>query len=258
MLARKILKFVINSLWFFLFYFLDQKKIRRFHPLRNLRRMFRRRTITNDIGSPSNSVSEHNVRDASTVNTLTPATSTSSPASPLKLENEPELSKVTLGSGESKNACRSLVSNEFECAMSFSMSTTSAAYSSSHHHHHHHHHHQHQYHHQQLNQHQEHLSKSQTVTGGGRQSIGVAVLPTAFNNSHNGRISLSSSPSYFVKDKSIKPKGRFNDSEKDLKVDESNGSAVGGGGGGGVGAVIGNGEITDSQRSLSEGRLVDR
>ncbi|XP_061394660.1 uncharacterized protein LOC133330175 [Musca vetustissima] len=101
---------------------------------------------------------------------------------------------------------------------------------------------------------QHHVSMSSTTSSGGmvskpsRQSIGVAVFPGAMQRN------------FFAERQKLRSVG---DSSQDLDSGSGNDSGTGGGGGGGHTSLAAKnssasgGEMSDSQRSLSEGRLID-
>nr|XP_014102174.1 serine-rich adhesin for platelets isoform X2 [Bactrocera oleae]XP_036230689.1 serine-rich adhesin for platelets isoform X2 [Bactrocera oleae]XP_036230690.1 serine-rich adhesin for platelets isoform X2 [Bactrocera oleae]XP_036230691.1 serine-rich adhesin for platelets isoform X2 [Bactrocera oleae] len=271
-----------------------EPKRRRFHPLRNLRRIFRRRTITNvpdtppsvnttnTLPPPTSSTSEKNLRSA-TLSSISSAVSASSPSSPLTHQQLQDayssqslpksksysisgcggavgvgvvaaghsggnkstphrdvlLAQVLGGGGKHKqqqhNNNKQQLQEQLEedndmYTTHATHSTTSALY----------HHHQHQ----------------QVGSSGGvlfqpphsvRQSLGVAVLPSAINRSfYAERQKLRS-----IGDSSQELDSSGNDSGS------ANNTASGSANGGGRSNGCANSEMTDSQRSLSEGRLVD-
>ncbi|XP_011204333.2 serine-rich adhesin for platelets isoform X2 [Bactrocera dorsalis] len=267
-----------------------EPKRRRFHPLRNLRRIFRRRTITNvpdtppsvnttnTLPPPTSSTSEKNLRSA-TLSSISSAVSASSPSSPLthqqlqdayssqslpksksysisgcgvgvvaaagnsggnkSTQHRDALLATVLGGGGGKHKQQQQQHNkqqlqqqlEEDIDMYTTHSTTSALF----------HHHQHQ----------------QVGSSGGvlfqpphsvRQSLGVAVLPSAMNRSfYAERQKLRS-----IGDSSQELDSSGNDSGSANNTTMSS-SANGGGRTNGCASS----EMSDSQRSLSEGRLVD-
>ncbi|XP_058982218.1 bromodomain-containing protein DDB_G0270170 isoform X2 [Musca domestica] len=290
----------------------EQQKRRRFHPLRNLRRIFRRRTITTTstaTPSPSagatdtpptsagllqtptapasTSTSEKNLRSA-TLSSVASVASASSPSSPLTHQqlhdafltqslpkskssyisllgvgkhksHDPNLNAESKSKSKHKNKKQQQQQQQQQQSKDFDQSvdpteedeenmfgTTTAQTTSS-------------YHHQQQ---QHHVSMSSTssssVMGGGnkssllnqRQSIGVAVFPGAMQRN------------FFAERQKLRSVG---DSSQDLDSGSGNDSGTGGGGSGGGGhtslaaknSSASGGEMSDSQRSLSEGRLID-
>ncbi|XP_004517552.2 serine-rich adhesin for platelets isoform X2 [Ceratitis capitata] len=282
-----------------------EPKRRRFHPLRNLRRIFRRRTITNvpsdtppninttnTLPPPTSSTSEKNLRSA-TLSSISSVVSASSPSSPLthqqlqeaySSQSLPKSKSYSISGGTSvgskaaqhRDALLATVLGgkhkqqqqqqqqqqvkqqlqqqhqqlEEVNVTDSDMYTTHASHTASssmyHHHHHHHHHHQ---------------THQQVGSSGGvlfqpphsvRQSLGVAVLPSAMNRSfYAERQKLRS-----IGDSSQELDSSGNDSGSANNTTMS-GSGSGGGGSANGGGRSANSEISDSQRSLSEGRLVD-
>ncbi|XP_054090156.1 formin-J isoform X1 [Zeugodacus cucurbitae] len=258
-----------------------EPKRRRFHPLRNLRRIFRRRTITNvpdtpssvsttnTLPPPTSSTSEKNLRSA-TLSSISSAVSASSPSSPLTHQqlqdaySSQSLPKsksysITAGGGNKATQHRDALlaavlggskqhkqqqhskqqlQQQLEEVTSpgDDMYTTHTTTSSMYHHHHH-------------QQHQ------QVGSSGGvlfqpphsvRQSLGVAVLPSAINRSfYAERQKLRS-----IGDSSqeLDSSGNDSGSANNTANDSANGGRTNG---------CASSEMSDSQRSLSEGRLVD-
>ncbi|XP_059226351.1 serine-rich adhesin for platelets isoform X1 [Stomoxys calcitrans] len=277
----------------------EQQKRRRFHPLRNLRRIFRRRTITTTNPTatdattapnstslplaPTSSTSEKNLRSATlSCVASTSVASASSPSSPLThqqlhdayLTQSLPKSKSSylslLGGGGGKNKgshdhCSGGVNpsettskskskhknkaqkaqqqqlqqqaKDLELSTDENMYGTSQQTSTSYHHQHH--------------------AMAQTTSSGSvsatksslltqRQSIGVAVFPGAMQRN------------FFAERQKLRSVG---DSSQDLDSGSGNDSGTGGGGGhislAAKNSSASGGEMSDSQRSLSEGRLID-
>ncbi|XP_050326453.1 LOW QUALITY PROTEIN: serine-rich adhesin for platelets [Bactrocera neohumeralis] len=268
-----------------------EPKRRRFHPLRNLRRIFRRRTITNvpdtppsvnttnTLPPPTSSTSEKNLRSA-TLSSISSAVSASSPSSPLthqqlqdayssqslpksksysisgcgvgvvaaagnsggnkSTQHRDALLATVLGGGggkhkqqqqHNKQQLQQQLEEDIDMYTTHAThSTTSALF----------HHHQHQ----------------QVGSSGGvlfqpphsvRQSLGVAVLPSAMNRSfYAERQKLRS-----IGDSSQELDSSGNDSGS------ANNTVSGSANGGARTNGCASSEMSDSQRSLSEGRLVD-
>ncbi|XP_053962495.1 probable serine/threonine-protein kinase DDB_G0282963 isoform X2 [Anastrepha ludens] len=270
----------------------NEPKRRRFHPLRNLRRIFRRRTITsvtdtpanvntsNTLPPPTSSTSEKNLRSA-TLSSISSVVSASSPSSPLthqqlqdayssqslpksksysisgggnggsgsaassgsvvKSPHRDALLATVLGGKHKHQQTKQQLQQQLEEVVNDSemYTTTSSMY----------HHHQHQ----------------QVGSSGGvlfqpphsvRQSLGVAVLPSAMNRSfYAERQKLRS-----VGDSSQELDSSGNDSGSATGTTSVNNTTSGSGSGSAsAGRAHGcvSSEMTDSQRSLSEGRLVD-
>ncbi|XP_075165312.1 uncharacterized protein LOC142237787 isoform X2 [Haematobia irritans] len=289
----------------------EQQKRRRFHPLRNLRRIFRRRTITTTNPSatadvppnatttttlplaPTSSTSEKNLRSATlSCVASTSVASASSPSSPLTHQQlhdayltqslpKSKSSYLSLlgGGGKNKSSHDHCGVNSSETSKSkskhknknqksqqqqqqqlqqqqqkakdsseltttdetmFGTTTqTSASY------------HQQQQHHAMAgsNSSTTSLSATKSTLLSQRQSIGVAVFPGAMQRN------------FFAERQKLRSLG---DSSQDLDSGSGNDSGTGGGCGGGghislaaKNSSASGGEMSDSQRSLSEGRLID-
>ncbi|XP_037954265.1 probable cyclin-dependent serine/threonine-protein kinase DDB_G0292550 [Teleopsis dalmanni] len=255
-----------------LFNILDLQKRRRFHPLRNLRRIFRRRTITNPTDTPTSlsvpqqptsSTSEKNLRSA-TLSSISSVVSASSPSSPLthqqiqesyssqslpksksygiassigaavlgrdaaskkqKTKQQQQLQQQQLQQLRDQTSAGTTIINDND------MYTTTTSSTSSYHHSH----------------HTQNYAKHTYVGPGNtpqRQSIGVAVLPTAMNRS------------FFSERQKLRSVG---DSSQDLDSSgNGSGSNIDSNNAGRTNDNNSGGEMSDSQRSLSEGRLVD-
>ncbi|XP_073846366.1 uncharacterized protein isoform X2 [Musca autumnalis] len=292
----------------------EQQKRRRFHPLRNLRRIFRRRTITTatpsagSSGGPTadtpttsaagllqisppaaSSTSEKNLRSA-TLSSVASVASASSPSSPLTHQqlhdayltqslpkskssyisllgvggkhnksHDPNLNAEAKTKSKYKNKKQQQQqqqqqlqqqSKDLEQQHQQSLEdeenmfgTTTAQTTAS-------------YHQQQHQHHVSSISSTSSAAMGGstklnqRQSIGVAVFPGAMQRN------------FFAERQKLRSVG---DSSQDLDSGSGNDSGTGGGGSGGGGhtslaaknSSASGGEMSDSQRSLSEGRLID-
>ncbi|XP_061400147.1 serine-rich adhesin for platelets-like [Musca vetustissima] len=294
---QKIMPNFSQSFWSFV----EQQKRRRFHPLRNLRRIFRRRTITTTTATPTtaagsssadtpptsasppatSSTSEKNLRSA-TLSSVASVASASSPSSPLTHQqlhdayltqslpkskssyisllggvggkhksHDPNLNAAeSKGKSKHKNKKQHLQQQQQQQSKDLEQQqptdsveddenmfgTTTAQTTASYH------------------QQQHHVSMSSTTSSGGmvgkpsRQSIGVAVFPGAMQRN------------FFAERQKLRSVG---DSSQDLDSGSGNDSGTGGGGGGGHTSLAAKnssasgGEMSDSQRSLSEGRLID-
>uniref|UniRef100_A0A1B0FAX8 DUF4739 domain-containing protein n=1 Tax=Glossina morsitans morsitans TaxID=37546 RepID=A0A1B0FAX8_GLOMM len=282
---------------------LEQQKRRRFHPLRNLRRIFRRRTITSSavtstagttsaatvasadkptslLVAHTGSTSEKNLRSA-TLSSITSVVSASSPSSPLAHQqlqdayltqslpksktsylsllgnNKQRNDQVVLSAelkGKSKHKPKQekvvkqkesdgeeLVTTVLAQGETMFTATTTASVPPGHYYQHHHHYGQHQ-------QQPVMISKISQQ----RQSLGVSVYPGALNRA------------LFTERQNLRSSG---DSLQDLDSGNDSGtggicSVVGGGHNSSANERIKNGsasggEMSDSQRSLSESRLID-
>ncbi|XP_068145734.1 LOW QUALITY PROTEIN: probable serine/threonine-protein kinase tsuA [Drosophila tropicalis] len=229
----------------------QQQKRRRFHPLRNLRRIFRRRTInTADSSASSSGVGGSGGPGPGSCNTLPPPASSSS---------EKNLRNVTTGSNSSQivGANISAISSPASPLNSDSYQTQSLPKSKSH---------RdellsvllgkkktssNKQQQQQQRREQEHivdnsLSQAEAMyQTQQRQQLGVAVFPDSLNLSRN------SSSSYYAADQRQRHRHlrSVGDSSQEFLMGESNSSAMAGG--------AQNADMSDSQRSLSEGRLLD-
>ncbi|XP_023297113.2 serine-rich adhesin for platelets [Lucilia cuprina] len=271
----------------------EQTKRRRFHPLRNLRRIFRRRTITTATaaagdntptstltGTTASSNSEKNLRSA-TLSSITSVASASSPSSPLTHQQLQD-AYLTQSLPKSKSAYSSLLGGgKKHQSHDYNLNAETKTKSK--------HKHKNQQKHQQQSKeldyqyqqqpeaedmfgtttqtstsyhHHVHsssaTSSSMATTNAAatkssllsqRQSMGVAVFPGAINRS------------FFTERQKLRSVG---DSSQDLDSGSGNDSGTGGGHNSSAAERVKNsggsasgGEMSDSQRSLSEGRLVD-
>ncbi|XP_065367502.1 serine-rich adhesin for platelets isoform X2 [Calliphora vicina] len=267
----------------------EQTKRRRFHPLRNLRRIFRRRTITSAstaagdtptstlTGTTASSNSEKNLRSA-TLSSITSVASASSPSSPLTHQQLQD-AYLTQSLPKSKSAYSSLLGGgKKHQSHDYNLNAETKTKSK--------HKHKNQKHQQQSKEldferhqqeaedmfgtttqtsasyHHHHVHSSSSTSSSAtattavtksallsqRQSMGVAVFPGAINRS------------FFTERQKLRSVG---DSSQDLDSGSGNDSGTGGGHNSSAAERVKNsgsasgGEMSDSQRSLSEGRLVD-
>ncbi|EDV38091.2 uncharacterized protein Dana_GF11079 [Drosophila ananassae] len=233
----------------------QQQKRRRFHPLRNLRRIFRRRTINSSADSPANSICQSPGQGTGigpgpgSCNTLPPPTSSSSeknlrnvlaspPGSPRNKSHPlPEGSYQTQSLPKSKS-----YGSHRDELLSVLLGKKRATKQA-----------QQQHSLDSQVQQQSHSQPSQSQSqqeamfqAQQRQPRGVAIFPDV--------IGLSRS-SYFPTGEHYQQRHlrSVGDSSQELICAEREGVTGSGGSGAGSGAV----DISDSQRSLSEGRLLD-
>ncbi|KAH8299742.1 hypothetical protein KR044_005319 [Drosophila immigrans] len=215
----------------------QQQKRRRFHPLRNLRRIFRRRTINsadssaaatpdssvvgsvvgpgscNTLPPPASSSSEKNLRSVAGGDSI--AASASSPASPLTHQQLHESYQTqSLPKSKSYGSHRDELLSVLLGKKRASKQQQAQLQSG------------------QVQSHSEAMYQAQQ-----RQQVGVAVFPDSLGMSRS---------TYFMEKRHHQRQLRsVGDSSQDLNTEDS--GAVGG-------AVA---DMSDSQRSLSEGRLLD-
>ncbi|XP_020815615.1 mucin-17 [Drosophila serrata] len=209
----------------------QQQKRRRFHPLRNLRRIFRRRTINTSADSPSPGIGI----GPGSCNTLPPPASSSSeknlrasaaPGSPLNLQQLPEQSYQTQSLPKSK----SYGSHRDELLSVLLGKKRSGKQAPAQH---------------SLDQNPGQFQSPVQAQQEAMSQRGVAVFPVD---------SLGMSRSSYFAEQRIQQRLLRSVGDSSQELEGGSISVSGSGSGSGAGGAA---DISDSQRSLSEGRLLD-